>query len=152
MVEGMGELLGVGAAARLAGVGPDTIRRWCDAGILPHVRTPGGQRRVEADAIRAMHTARRARPSRSQFGSLSELVEAIDVALGELLPWTPEPDELLDDLVDLRLRLGGSGGDSGLLDELARVWVTIGREIDGREDVGSLVRLTDHLNRKKPEG
>lgn len=149
----VGDLLGVGAAARLAGVGPDTIRRWCDAGLLPHVRTPGGQRRIEIDAIRAMHSARRTRPSRSQFGSLGELIEAIDVALGELSPWAPDPDESVEDLIDLRLRLGGSDGDSALLGELARIWVAIGREITGRDDdVSSLVRLTDHLERKQPVG
>jgi excisionase family DNA binding protein len=38
------------AAARL-GVEQKTLRRWADAGKVPHIRTIGGQRRFEAAVI-----------------------------------------------------------------------------------------------------
>lgn len=47
-------LLTIGAAAKRAGVGVDTIRRWADQGSLPCVRTPGKQRRfrpADVDAV-----------------------------------------------------------------------------------------------------
>ncbi|TMD10117.1 MAG: MerR family DNA-binding transcriptional regulator, partial [Chloroflexi bacterium] len=36
---------GMGQAAELLGVSPDTVRRWTDAGRLPTVRSRGGHRR-----------------------------------------------------------------------------------------------------------
>jgi len=41
----------LGQAADLLGVSTDTVRRWADAGRLPTVRTEGGQRLVEGDAL-----------------------------------------------------------------------------------------------------
>ena len=41
-------------AAERAGVHPRTIIRWCDAGHLAHRRTPGGQRRIDADTLDAL--------------------------------------------------------------------------------------------------
>ena len=42
---------GMGEAAELLGVSPDTVRRWADAGRLLTVRTAGGHRRVEGTAL-----------------------------------------------------------------------------------------------------
>lgn len=39
------DLLAIGAAARLLGVSPDTLRRWENDGRLTAVRTLGNQRR-----------------------------------------------------------------------------------------------------------
>jgi excisionase family DNA binding protein len=35
-------------ASELMGVHPSTLRRWADAGSIPHLRTPGGHRRFRA--------------------------------------------------------------------------------------------------------
>lgn len=40
------ERIGVGEAARITGLHPDTIRRAADAGKIRSIRTPGGQRRL----------------------------------------------------------------------------------------------------------
>jgi len=45
------DLLSVTAAARMAGVSPDTIRNWCDKGDLPSVRTAGGHRRISSRGL-----------------------------------------------------------------------------------------------------
>lgn len=42
------------AAAERCGVHRATIIRWCEAGILPYRRTPGGQRRIDPDALDAV--------------------------------------------------------------------------------------------------
>jgi excisionase family DNA binding protein len=38
-------------ASKLAGVGPSTLKRWADQGLLPCVRTAGGHRRFERSAL-----------------------------------------------------------------------------------------------------
>ena len=38
-------------AASLLGVRPETLRRWADAGTVPCVRTPGGERRFRREDI-----------------------------------------------------------------------------------------------------
>ena len=52
-------------AGILLGVCPATVRRYCDAGRLPHVRTPGGQRRFRLHEVlslmREMETQRKER-------------------------------------------------------------------------------------------
>jgi len=48
------EYLGIGAAAELLSVDPDTVRRWFDSGSLTGYRTPGGQRRVRRSDIEAL--------------------------------------------------------------------------------------------------
>jgi excisionase family DNA binding protein len=44
--------------ARLLGVGPRTVSRWIDRGLLPAVRTEGGHRRVAASALREFFVSR----------------------------------------------------------------------------------------------
>ncbi|HET7665852.1 MAG TPA: helix-turn-helix domain-containing protein [Mycobacterium sp.] len=39
------ELMGITDAAALLGVHPNTLRKWADDGIVPHVRLPSGYRR-----------------------------------------------------------------------------------------------------------
>lgn len=51
-------LLSVSAAAERLGVHVGTVRRWTDGGILPEVRTPGGHRRVPAEAVERLRRER----------------------------------------------------------------------------------------------
>ncbi|HET9050763.1 MAG TPA: helix-turn-helix transcriptional regulator [Candidatus Dormibacteraeota bacterium] len=44
----------IGQAADVLGVSTDTVRRWADGGRLPTVRTDGGQRLVEGEALAAL--------------------------------------------------------------------------------------------------
>lgn len=56
------ERLALGAASRLLGVDPDTLRRWADEGRVPAFTTPGGHRRFERSALERLVEARRAGP------------------------------------------------------------------------------------------
>ena len=56
--------LPLGAAARLVGVGPDTMRRWADSGKVESFVTPGGHRRFLRSSLEAMVNA----PRRSRYG------------------------------------------------------------------------------------
>jgi excisionase family DNA binding protein len=47
------EWLSLTEAGALLGVHPSTLRRWCDAGDVPHFRTPGGHRRFRAADLAA---------------------------------------------------------------------------------------------------
>jgi excisionase family DNA binding protein len=47
----MREFLKIAEVADLFGVTPPTVRRWLRDGRLAHVRTPGGQIRIPADAF-----------------------------------------------------------------------------------------------------
>lgn len=65
-----GAYLTLGAASKLLGVDPDTLRRWADAGKIAVHRTAGGHRRFPAAAVEAMIPRRRAR--RALLTSLGE--------------------------------------------------------------------------------
>lgn len=41
------DLISTDEAGRIAGVGPSSIKRWADNGMLPCVKTPGGHRRFD---------------------------------------------------------------------------------------------------------
>lgn len=56
------ERLPLGAASRLLGVDPDTLRRWADEGRVPAFTTPGGHRRFERRALERLMAARRTGP------------------------------------------------------------------------------------------
>jgi excisionase family DNA binding protein len=62
-----GPWLSVSSAARALGVSPSTLRLWASEGRVPHVRTAGGHRRFDPEALRqwlARQPARNARPAR----------------------------------------------------------------------------------------
>jgi excisionase family DNA binding protein len=63
------ERLPLGAASRLLGVDPDTLRRWADEGRVPAFTTPGGHRRFERQALERLMAARRTGPE----GALASL-------------------------------------------------------------------------------
>jgi excisionase family DNA binding protein len=44
----------VGRVARALGVDPKTVARWCDAGKVRCIRTPGGHRRIPASEVRRL--------------------------------------------------------------------------------------------------
>lgn len=51
--------LALGAASRLVGVDPATLRRWADEGRVVAFTTPGGHRRFDRRALERMAAARR---------------------------------------------------------------------------------------------
>ncbi|MFR9724074.1 TOBE domain-containing protein [Streptomyces sp. MS19] len=48
---------GIGPAARLLGVSPDTVRRWADAGRLPTRRDEAGRRLIDGTDLAAFAVA-----------------------------------------------------------------------------------------------
>jgi hypothetical protein len=67
--------LALGAASRLLGVDPDTLRRWSDAGKVQSFQTPGGHRRFLRSSLEAIVNAPR-RP-RYAVHRLADSAEAI---------------------------------------------------------------------------
>lgn len=62
--------LTLGAASRVLGVDPSTLRAWTDAGHMPAFRTPGGHRRYAIEDLRAfVHRGRHA-----QAGRMAEMI------------------------------------------------------------------------------
>lgn len=59
-----GPWLSVSAAARALGVSPSTLRLWASEGRVPHVRTAGGHRRFDPEALRQWLARQPARPAR----------------------------------------------------------------------------------------
>jgi excisionase family DNA binding protein len=59
-----GPWLSVSAAARALGVSPSTLRLWASEGRVPHVRTAGGHRRFDPEALRQWLAQQPARPNR----------------------------------------------------------------------------------------
>jgi excisionase family DNA binding protein len=72
--------LALGAAARLVGVGPDTLRRWADSGKVESYTTPGGHRRFLRSSLEAMVNA----PRRTRYG-VSRLAASAGTISGEVV-------------------------------------------------------------------
>jgi excisionase family DNA binding protein len=71
--------LALGAASRLVGVGPDTLRRWADSGRVQSYQTPGGHRRFLRSSLEAMVNA----PRRQRYG-IDRLAGSTQTMAGEL--------------------------------------------------------------------
>ena len=71
--------LALGAASRLVGVGPDTLRRWADTGKVQSYQTPGGHRRFLRSSLEAMINA----PRRHRYG-MERLADSAVTMVGEL--------------------------------------------------------------------
>ena len=71
--------LPLGAASRLVGVGPDTLRRWADTGKVQSYQTPGGHRRFLRSSLEAMINA----PRRARYG-MERLPDSTQTMAGEL--------------------------------------------------------------------
>lgn len=71
--------LALGAASRLVGVGPDTLRRWADSGKVQSYQTPGGHRRFLRSSLEAMING----PRRHRYG-VERLPDSTRTMAGEL--------------------------------------------------------------------
>lgn len=71
--------LPLGAASRLVGVGPDTLRRWADSGKVQSYHTPGGHRRFLRSSLEAMINA----PRPHRYG-VERLADSAQTMAGEL--------------------------------------------------------------------
>lgn len=52
------DVITAGAAAEILGVSRESVRRYADAGLLPHHRTPGGTRRFRRSDVEALAAER----------------------------------------------------------------------------------------------
>lgn len=69
--------LGLGEAARLLGITPQTLRRWADRGQVPSYTTPGGHRRFPRSALVALVPAgRQRRPALAGPGTTERMSRA----------------------------------------------------------------------------
>ena len=71
--------LPLGAASRLVGVGPDTLRRWADSGRVQSYQTPGGHRRFLRSSLETMVNT----PPRQRYG-VERLAGSAQTMAGEL--------------------------------------------------------------------
>lgn len=71
--------LPIGAAARLVGVGPDTLRRWADGGRVQSYQTAGGHRRFLRSSLEAMTSA----PRRTRYET-GQLTDASATIIGDV--------------------------------------------------------------------
>lgn len=115
-------------ACELAGVGPTTLKRWADAGVLAHVKTAGGHRRfVRSELERFLSRSRRVGPP-----DTTDPNPWIGKLLGSL------PHEVEGELLFARARLGSW---HQVADELGGVL----REIGERWSRGELTILDEHI-------
>lgn len=57
------EYVGIGDAARRLGVHQNTLRKWADAGIIPHMRLPSGYRRFAVAELERFRQAMESPPA-----------------------------------------------------------------------------------------
>ena len=71
------EFFGLGEAARLLGITPQTLRRWADRGQIATYTTPGGHRRFPRSAVEALiPAARERRPDLAELGATERIAQA----------------------------------------------------------------------------
>jgi len=109
-------LLSPAEACALAGVGPTTLKRWADAGVLAHVKTAGGHRRfLRTELERFLR-------SQTRVGSGSQ--DEPNSWIGKLLNGTPH--EVEGELLFARARLGSWHAVAtelgGVLHEIGERW------------------------------
>ena len=75
-----GQWLSVSAAARALGVSPSTLRLWASEGRVPHVRTAGGHRRFDPEALRQWLARQPSRAPRAPRRATVQVDRAPDVA------------------------------------------------------------------------
>jgi excisionase family DNA binding protein len=141
------ELLSTAAAARLAGVGPSSVKRWADQGTLACVRTAGGHRRFARATLQQFLQQQHEQPDAAAPGPsawVSRLVAArrheIEGALLEsrarLGSWCAVADELGEALA--QLGRGWQRGEVSIAEEhqaadcLGRALLRIGDSLPGR--------------------
>lgn len=148
-------LLSSAEAARAAGVGPSSVKRWADRGLLPCVRTAGGHRRFEPAALRQFLRSRGSLDGDPSLGASADtavgawvdrLVEGrrhdVDAALLEararLGAWHAVADELGPALTELGRRW--QRGTVSIADEhaatecLTRALARVGDLLPGARD------------------
>lgn len=98
--------MSVSQAARLLGVSASSLRAWAAAGLVPHVRTPGGHRRFHRDQLETWMARRGGHLPQSHDGRGAALVAGRIRAL-------PDAARVLhrchDDVVDDALALLADG-------------------------------------------
>ncbi|HEX6272746.1 MAG TPA: helix-turn-helix domain-containing protein [Polyangiaceae bacterium] len=106
----MKTLVSTAEAARLAGVGTTSVKRWADEGVLECVKTAGGHRRFERATLEAFlrtHGAPPAIDPRERWlevlvsGGTYELRSELFAARGRLGAWHRVCDELAPALTEL---------------------------------------------------
>lgn len=118
--------LSVGAAARLAGVSVDTIRRWCSHGRLPYNQGgPNNHRRIRrSDLLTLLSGEAPLAPRGSPRRRLPQMIESWAEELDELLPWRPgpldDPQRITRTLVALR-GYSTDAGQGGLIGRLLKL-------------------------------
>lgn len=92
-----GQWLSVSAAARALGVSPSTLRLWASEGRVPHVRTAGGHRRFDPEALRQWLARQPSRNARSARRAIAHVPRdpAIAAALRQRVPRIAEIVETL---------------------------------------------------------
>ena len=120
----METLLSTAEAARLAGVGTTSVKRWADEGVLECVKTAGGHRRFERATLEAFLRAHGSSPEDEPgahwlellvSGGTYELRSALFEARGRLGAWYRVADELAPVITELGERW--ECGDVSVLDE-----------------------------------
>lgn len=140
--------LSLKAAAEYLNVHTATVRRWADAGQLPHMVTPGGHRRFALSAIRAFvsHPAGAQPPESWANAALSQV--RTDMAAQEGTRWVSSISDTIRErhrqvgrrLMALTLQYLTAEDGTHLLDEAH----TVGREY-GEISKSSGITLSDAL-------
>lgn len=112
-------LVGIGEAARIAGVAPITIRRWCDTGRIPHSYTAGGHRRIPVHALTAEPAELDRLPAKKT--APNRVIPALSRIADDWVNWAPT-DRISDDtLAQIADAIDGGSIGTGLLGDLARI-------------------------------
>lgn len=109
MTETSSELLGIGEAARRAGVAPSTLRYYESAGLLPAPARRSGRRRYEPDVVQRLAVIDAAKRAGFTLEEIRELLDGLDGALPSAQRWQamaarklPEIDAVIRDAQRVR--------------------------------------------------
>lgn len=81
--------LTISSVAEMLNVHSDTVRKWCERGLIPFERTPGGHRRFKRADVEAFKQPQPPVEPTTTLDDIAKLLRRVLWQLGDRNAWNP---------------------------------------------------------------